>query len=140
MSKASKVIAYKNTDRVCFCQIKFSSRERILISIATVPEHSIKVIKLLAGIIPFKTIWEFNATKAGGKDPHAGLIAMFTDQTAPEDNLSGRALNPASEQEGAISNRVKHPLDAIILRLITCRSCDEAVRVLQQAEKAYRNS
>jgi len=114
-----KVIAYKNTDRVCFCQIKFRSRERILISIASVPEYSIKVIKLLAGIIPYKTIWEFNATKAGGKDPHTGLIAMFTDKTTPE---------------------VKHPLDAIILKLVPCRSCNEAVRALQQAEKAYRNS
>lgn len=117
--KASKVIAYQNTDRVCFCQIKFSSRERILISIASVPEHSIKVIKLLAGLVPYRTIWEFNATKAGGKDPNAGMIAMFTDQTAPE---------------------VKHPLDAIILKLVPCRSCNEALHVLQQAEKAYRNS
>jgi len=115
----SKVIAYKNTDRVCFCQIKFRSRERILISVASVPEHSIKVIKLLAGIIPYKTIWEFNATKAGGKDPRTGLIAMFTDKTTPE---------------------AKHPLDAIILKLVSCRSCNEAVRALQQAEKAYRNS
>ena len=137
MRKASKVIAYKNTDRVCFCQIKFSSRERILISIATVPEHSIKVIKLLAGVIPYKTIWEFNATKAGGKDTHTRLISMFMDKTAPP---SGGALSPAAEQRGIISNGVKHPLDAIILKLITCRSCDEAVRALQQAEKAFRNS
>jgi hypothetical protein len=85
----------------------------------SVPEHSIKVIKLLAGIIPYKTLWEFNATKAGGKDPRTGLIAMFTDKTIPE---------------------VKHPLDAIILKLAPCRSCNEAVRALQQAEKAYRNS
>jgi hypothetical protein len=118
MRKASKVIAYKNTDRVCFCQIKFSSRERILISIASVPEHSIKVIKLLAGLIPYRTIWEFKATKAGGKDQHAEMIAMFTDRTAPEK---------------------RHPLDAIILKLIPCRSCNEAVHVLHQAEKAYRN-
>src|SRR5512141_2319516 len=113
MRKSSKVIAYKNTDRVCFGQIRFSSGERILISIATVPEHSIKVIKLLAGIIPFKTIWEFTAANAGGKDTHTRLISMFMNNTAPE---------------------VKHPLDAIILKLITCRSCDEAVRALQQAE------
>ena len=109
----TKLIAYKNTDKVCFCQIKFRSRERVLISIATVPEHSIKVIKLLAGIIPYKTIWEFNATNRGGKDPHAGMISMFTDK------------------------KVDHPLDAIIIKLIPCRSCNEAVSVLRQAEKAY---
>jgi hypothetical protein len=112
----SKVIAYKNNDRVCFCQIKFNSREKILVSVASVPEHSIKVIKLLAGIIPYKTIWEFNATKAGGKDPHARLISIFTDKTEA---------------------KVNHPLDAIILKLVTCKSCNEAVSALQLAEKAY---
>ena len=112
----TKLIAYKNTDKVCFCQIKFRSRERILISIANVPEPSIKVIKLLAGIIPFKTIWEFKAANRGEKDPHARLISMFTDKKAPD---------------------VNHPLDAIIIKLIPCRSCNEAVNVLRQAEKAY---
>ena len=115
----TKLIAYKNTDKVCFCQIKFRSRERILISIANVPGPSIKVIKLLAGIIPYKTIWEFNAPNTSGKDPHAGLISMFTDKKSPE---------------------VDHPLDAIIIKLIPCRSCNEAVSVLRQAEKAYRFS
>ena len=109
----TKLIAYKNTDKVCFCQIKFRSRERILISIANVPEPGIKVIKLLAGIIPFKTIWAFKAANTGDKDPHAKLISMFTDK------------------------KVNHPLDAIIIKLIPCRSCSEAVSVLRQAEKAY---
>ncbi|MBI5675799.1 MAG: hypothetical protein HZC48_08265 [Nitrospirae bacterium] len=112
----TKLIAYKNTDKVCFCQIKFRSRERILISIATAPEPSIKVIKLLAGVIPYKTIWEFNTANKGRKDPHAGMISMFTDKKASE---------------------VNHPLDAIILKLIPCRSCNEAVSVLRQAEQAY---
>jgi len=127
----TKLIAYKNTGLACFCQIKFRSGERILISIANVPEISIKVIKLLAGIIPFKTIWEFKAANREGKDPHAKLISMFTDR-----NSSGE-LNPAAEQRGNISNGVNHPLDAIIIKLIPCRSCNEAVNVLRQAEKAY---
>lgn len=133
----SKLIAYKNTDKVCFCQIKFRSRERILISIATAPEPSIKVIKLLAGIIPFKTVWEFKAANRGGKDPHAGLISMFTDKKVNPVRTSSGELNPAAEQRGNISNGVNHPLDAIILKLIPCRSCNEAVNVLRQAEKAY---
>jgi len=138
-ARGSKLIAYKNTDRVCCCQIKFRSRERILISIANVPGPGIKVIKLLAGIIPYKTIWEFNAANRGGKDPHARLISMFTDSNTPEvhpvRNSSG-ALNPAAE----ISNGVNHPLDAIIIKLIPCRSCNEAVSLLRQAEKAYHIS
>ncbi len=39
------------------------------------------------------------------------------------------------------SARVKHPLDAIMLKLLQCRSCDEAARTLLQAEaKASLNS
>ncbi|MDO8282825.1 MAG: hypothetical protein Q7U10_09445 [Thermodesulfovibrionia bacterium] len=113
----TKVIAYKNTDKVCFCQIKFKSRERILISIANVPEPSIKIIKLLAGIIPYKTIWEFNAGKTDGKDPYAKMISMFMDKK---------------------QSKVDHPLDAIIIKLTPCSSSYEAVSVLKEAEKAYR--
>ena len=115
----TKVVAYKNTDKVCFCQIKFQSRERILISIANVPEPSIRIIKLLAGFIPYKTIWEFNAGRSEGKDPYAGMISMLTD---------GKP------------SKADHPLDAIILKLIPCRSSYEAVIVLKQAEEAYSNS
>lgn len=115
----TKVTAYQNTDKVCFCQIKFKSMERILISIANVPKPSIKVIKLLAGIIPYKTIWEFNAGKADGKDPYAGMVSMLTDKK---------------------KSKVSHPLDAIIIKLTPCSSAYEAVSVLEQAEEAYRSS
>ena len=114
--KGTRLIAYKNTDRVCMCQIKFSSRERIMISMANSPQHSIMVMKLLAGIFPYRTIWEFSTPEAEEEKAHKQLISMFTDSESPE---------------------VNHPLDAIILRLVPCRSCDEAVSVLRQAEKAY---
>ena len=115
----SKLIAYKNTDRLCFCQIKFDSREKVLISIANVPQQSIKVIKLLAGIIPYKTIWEFSAGPSDGNDGHNRLLSMFTDQAA---------------------TKVQHPLDAIIIKLLQCRSCDEASRTLLQAESRVSSS
>jgi hypothetical protein len=110
----SKVIAYKNTDRHCFSQIRFDSRERILISVANTPVHGIKVIKLLAGIIPYKTIWEFSLPE-GERDARGKLISLFADQSA---------------------KKVEHPLDAITAKLLNCRSCNEAVRVLQQAERS----
>jgi len=110
----SKVIAYKNTAQHCFCQIKFDSRERILVSVASTPEHSIKVFKLIAGIFPLKTLWEYKATAAAEKDAHRELITM----------LLGRAEKKAG-----------HPLDAIITKLVTCRSCDEAARMLRQTEQ-----
>lgn len=107
-----KVIAYQNTDKLCFCQIKFDSREKVLVSIASVPEPGIKVIKLLFGIVPYKTIWEFRMP-TGEKDAHGKMSAMFTD---------------------AAATRLDHPLDAIIKKMLPCRSCNEAVRVLLQAE------
>lgn len=116
----SKVIAYKNTDRLCFCQIQFDSKERVLVSIANVPQNSIKVIKLLAGVIPYKTIWEFSAVTAGEKDAYNRLIAMFIDQT---------------------DTRSKHPLDAMIKELLPFKSCNEAARALLRAEEeASRNT
>jgi hypothetical protein len=114
--RLTRVTAYRNTDRHCFCQIKFQSGERVLVSIASVPEPGIKVMKLLFRFFP-KTIWEFNA--AGEKDAHDRMIDMFTDQGAP---------------------RASHPLDAIILKLRPCRSCGEAVRALRQAEERHRNT
>ena len=109
----SKVIVYKNTDRHCFSQIRFDSRERILISVANNPLHSIRIIKLFAGIIPYKTVWEFNLPESE-TDGQAKLIALFSD---------------------TLDKKVDHPLDAVTLRLLACRSCGEAVWVLQQIGK-----
>jgi len=108
----SKIIAYQNTDRHCFSQIRFDSRERILISVANTPVHGIKVIKLLAGIIPYKTIWEFSLPE-GERDAEGKLISLFAGQS---------------------SKKIDHPLDAITTKLLACRSCNEAVWILQQAE------
>jgi hypothetical protein len=110
----SKVIAYKNTERHCFCQIKFVSRERVLVSVASTPEHSIKVFELIAGIFPLKTIWEYKATAAVEKDAHKELITLLLGQTG---------------------ETADHPLDAMIRKLVPCRSCDEAARILRQAEQ-----
>jgi hypothetical protein len=111
--KKTRVTAYRNTDRHCFCQIKFQSGERVIVSLANVPEPGIKVIKILFRVFP-KTIWEFSAR--GEKDAYSRMIDMFTDQGA---------------------TRASHPLDAAIIKLHTCRSCGEAVRALLQAEERY---
>ncbi len=113
----SKVIAYQNTDRVCFCQIKFESGERILVSIANVPQPGIKVIRLLFRIIPYKTIWEFSAP--GEKKAQKKMIEMFSDSNSP---------------------RAKHPLDAIIIKLLPCKYFGEAVSVLREAEEKFRGA
>lgn len=112
----SKVVTYKNDKYRCFCQIKFDNRERILISIASSPNPSVKISKLgLGGLIPIRTIWEFTPTMAGGYDAYVRkLIAMFVDIE---------------------KNSNQHPLDAIRDKLLPCHSIDEAIRVLLNAER-----
>jgi hypothetical protein len=59
----STVVTYRNNERQCFCQIKFDTGERALISIAAAPTPSVKVLKLaFGGLIPRQTIWEYNPT------------------------------------------------------------------------------
>ena len=101
-----KVVTYANNSRQCFCQIKFESGDRVLISIAGPPNAGVKIIKLLFGIIPTQTVWECSAAKAGGFDSYVHkLHRMF-----PE---------------------LKHPLDSIRDRLLICKSIPEARDTLQ---------
>ncbi len=100
--------------------MKFESKERILVSIANVPGPSIKVIRLLAGIIPSRTIWEFSAATAGERDAYHKFVEVLREQTGTQS---------------------PHSLDAIIKKLLPCRSCREAVTALSQAEaEALRNA
>jgi hypothetical protein len=96
----AKIVTYANNSRQCFCQIKFESGERVLISIAGSPNAGVKIIRLLLGFIPTQTIWECSALMAGGFDSYVHkLHVMF-----PE---------------------LKHPLDSIRDHLLTCRSIPE---------------
>lgn len=110
----SKVIAYENTERVCFCQIRFDSREKVLVSVAAVPVPGIRVMKLLFGIIPHKTIWGIDVPP-DQENAHDKLVAMLTERRG---------------------SPVTHPLDAVIHKLLPCRSCAEAVRALREAAAA----
>jgi hypothetical protein len=112
----SSVVTYRNNSLQCFCQIKLDSGERVLISIASAPTPSIKVLKLvLGGLIPIQTVWEFNPTMAGGYYHYVNrLISMF----ASEDNPT------------------KHPLDAIRDVILECKSIDEVRLTLLSLEAA----
>ena len=111
----SKVVTYANNKYQCFSQIKLDDGERILISIASAPTPSIKVIRLaFFGLWPIQTIWEYNPTIAGGYDAYArNLAKMFLDPLATE---------------------LKHPLDILRDRLLPCRSITEAQDSLFHAE------
>ncbi len=110
----SAVITYANDARRCFCQIKFDSGERVLISIAGMPKPSIKVMRLvLAGLVPMGNIWEHNLTIAGSLDNYVGqLLKMFP----PDADAS------------------MHPLDIIRDLLLKCSSIEEARRTLLERQ------
>ena len=104
----SSVVIYQNTEEQCFCQIKFDSGERVLISIASTPVPSTKVVRMtLRGLVPRETIWKYTAVMAGsGADYAQNLMTMFNRGT------------------------VNHPLDDIKDALLQCRSIDECRRLL----------
>ena len=105
------VVSYTNNKRQCFCQIKFESGERVLISISGPPNAAVKIYKLLFAVIPVKTVRECSAKTAGSFDRYIQkLNAMF-----PE---------------------VAHPLDSIRDRLVKLQSMQEAIEMLTSAERS----
>lgn len=110
----SAVVNYRNNELQCFCQIKFDTGERVLVSIATFPTPSVKIFRLaLGGFLPRQTIWEYNPTMAGGYNAYVeNLMKMF---------------RPAGDEPA-------HPLDVIRDTLLPCSSLEEARRTLLNCE------
>ena len=111
----AKVVTYANNGRQCFCQIKFESGERILVSIAGPPNAGVKIMKLLLGFIPTQTVWEYTAAMAGDFDSYAHRISLMF----PE---------------------FKHPLDSIRDRLLACSSIPEARDSLLEVQRSVGNA
>ena len=117
-----EVITYANNDHMCFCQIKLQNGERILISIASAPTPSIKIVKLgLLGLLPKQTIWEYNPTMAGGYDAYVRKTAKMFLPIFSEDGKNTK------------SNSI-HPLDVLRDLLLPCYSVSEARDLLLEAE------
>ena len=112
----SQIVTYANDARRCFCQIKFDSGERVLISITGLPNPSIKVMRLaLAGLVPVGSIWEHNLRLAGSLDRYVSqLLKMF-----PPDEAASI-----------------HPLDIVRGILLKCASAEEGHRVLLERQIA----
>jgi hypothetical protein len=113
------VVTYKNEGSHCYCQIKFESGERVLISVAGGPKPSIKLIRLaFAGMFPRNTVWELDSNKLDNSDQIAKkIIGMF---------FKG-------------STQITHPLDAIRDAILPCGSIRDAVGVLEEKELKARN-
>jgi len=110
-----KLITFRDDSLHCFCQIRFENRERILVSMASRPNPSVKILKLLFGFIPIKTIWAFDSIRAGGIEPYTKkLLDLFYEE----------------EQGSAI-----RPLGAIKEKLIKCHSISEVKAILTMPEK-----
>ena len=115
-----EVVAYANNKAQCFCQVKLDSGERVMVSIASMPTPSIKVIRLgLLGLLPKETIWEYSAAAAGGTDTYVrNLMQMMTDLSA---------------------NEPQHPLDAFRDRLLSLKSIAQVRSWFQQAQHLAEN-
>jgi len=107
----ASVVTYANNSTQCFCQLKFESGERILISIAGPPNAGVKIMKLLLGLIPTETVWECSAVMAGGFDNYVHKLQLMFSE-------------------------VKHPLDSFRDRLLACKSISEAREALLAAERS----
>jgi hypothetical protein len=110
----ASIVTYKNDGSRCFCQLRFESGERVLISIAGHPHPSIKILRVaLGGLLPRETIWELDSVRLGGSESMARrVIASFLSD----------------------SDTLAHPLDAIRDSLLPCRSIQEALAVLKEKE------
>lgn len=110
----SSVLTYRNNQNGTFCQIRFDSGERALISIAGKPTPVGAIYRLIFfGILPIKVIWKFTSDKAGGVD--AFVHAIF-EMFPPDPN-------------GSV-----HPLDVIRDALLQCSSLAEAYTMLAERE------
>jgi hypothetical protein len=97
----ASVVTYVNKSSQCFCQIKFESGERVLISIAGPPNAGVKIMTLLLGVIPTQTVWEYSAAMAGDFDSYVHRFHLMFP-------------------------KLQHPLDSIRDHLLACRSIPEA--------------
>jgi hypothetical protein len=108
------IVTYRNNATQCFCQLRFQSGERVLISIAGQPYSSIRISRLSArGYWPVETIWELDSTRLGGLE---AMVKAFM------------AMFPPNPPE------VVHPLDVIRDSLLPCGSIQEALLVLRANE------
>lgn len=111
----SEVINYANNKLQCFCQIKLDSGERVLISIASLPSPTIKLLSLgRFGLWPKETIWEYSSEEAGDVDAYIRDIMSILDVDTEE---------------------VKHPLDLFRDRVLNSASIKEVRGWLESAEK-----
>ncbi|MBU0704304.1 MAG: hypothetical protein KKC18_10615 [Chloroflexi bacterium] len=109
----AKVLTYSNSGVTCFSTIGLDSGENIFISIAGKPTPSIVVSKSrLLGLMN-TTIWRFTPEMAGGSAAYAQKLMLA---------LAGAGPAP------------KHPLDAIVELVMSCRSAEEVRGKLHELE------
>lgn len=115
----SQIVTYANNKTQCFCQIQLDSKERILISIASLPSPNVKVIRLgWGGFLPKETIWEYSTEAAGDVNGYVEtLMRMFHP---PESVIS--------------TDAIKHPLDDFRDHLLPLKSVSEVSAWLYQAQ------
>ena len=107
-------------DRQRFYQLKFANGEHALVLVADLPAPSVEFVSLtLGGLVPWKTVWEYNPIRAGGySDYNHKLNAMFLPATEHSDDCV-RYIRTA---------------------LLSCRSIEDARVLLLQRERMASRS
>src|SRR5512139_64855 len=107
-------------DRQRFFPLKFASGEQALVLVAGMPAPSVEFVRLaLGGLVPWKTIWEYNPVRAGGYSDYIHkLDAMFL---------------PATERSDDCVHYIR-------TALLSCRSIDDARALLLQRERLANSS
>ena len=110
----SYVVRERDDGNQCWCQIRFDSGERVLISIAGKPTVSVTVFRLLfGGLIPSKKVWELTSDQAEG---HDAVVHEFMRMFMPD------------------QNDWRRPLEAIRDALLQCSSIEQARTMLSERE------
>ena len=112
----SQVITYANNRFQCFCQVKLDDGERVMVSIASSPSPTIKLLRLgRLGLLPKETLWEWGAEQAGGVDAYVRDVVRVL------------SIGPGE---------LEHPLDSFRDRLLSFKSIGEVRAWLKTAAQS----
>lgn len=109
-----EIVTYKNSGRMCFCQIRYENGERVLVSISGGTNPCVDIRRLgFLGLFPKDSIWKFSVSDAGSPDDYVRKLALMFPEAL--ENLA-------------------NPLDAFRDLLLSCSSICDAKRELENRQ------
>ena len=116
----AKLLRFRQTRRLCHCELRLASGERVLVAISRYPEPSFRVIRLaFFGLISLGTLWEYRPKTAEGPQRFMdllcnGLVASASieevQRLLPQMERAGRVEPHRSMATKLLSFVTKHPV------------------------------